>query len=83
MPFIFDKINSWRLMSNEFVYPDEGAEIFALVEDDLGEPEPYSPFVLQLVFEEKGRWRLVEFDPEEQEEYLRVNNYTIVAWRYV
>lgn len=89
MAFIFDKIDSWKLMSQGFKYPEEGREIFALIEDDMGENAqedsdlPYYPFVERLVFEGKGRWRLLDFDPEDQEEYLRVNNYSIVAWRYV
>lgn len=30
-----------------------------------------------------NRWKLLDYDPEEEEEYLRSNNFTVVAWRYL
>ena len=96
MTFRFEQIDSWVKFSEvvpfdgweKLTYPPIGERIFALVEEDqvgyyTSESEKYMPSVMELVYEGDAKWRLVDFDPETQEEYLQINTYSIVAWRPV
>ena len=62
--------------------PEKGRPFFGLIEEDTCDPTLY-PGVLLMVREQDGRYRLLDFDPAEQEEYLRTNSYCIQAFRYM
>ena len=62
--------------------PEKGRPFFGLIETDTCDPTEY-PGVLLMVREQDGRYRLLDFDPENQEEYLRTNSYCIQAFRYM
>ncbi len=65
--------------------PEVGRAIWALIEEDTCDPTQ-SPGILRLIAEENGeyyKYRLLDFDPERQEEYLNSNYINIVAWRYM
>lgn len=50
-------------------------------EDDVVfDSRKYYLFIRKAVYD--GKWRLVDYDPEYEEEYLRTNNFGIIAWRY-
>lgn len=88
------KLNSempWTLMydgvvlGKRFDMPEPYRPFIALVEKDTCDPTAY-PCLLLLVFEPDAppgqRYRLLDFDPEIQEEFL-LQYLTIRAWRYL
>jgi hypothetical protein len=75
------KLNSempWVLTHVES-YPTN-IPFIGLVEQDTCDPTIY-PSVMFFIKEGPGKIRLLDFDPELQEEYLQYNSHEIVAWR--
>ena len=59
--------------------PEVGRPVFALVEEDVTEPESW-PGVLKLVRREDDRWNVL--DPGEDQEHELSQSYTVIRWRY-
>jgi hypothetical protein len=76
------KKDQWQFIKHG--YPKFGEEVFALVEPDVIIAPEDGPFILTLVCEEGSyvKWRVPNFDPEHEEEYVNTNALTLVAWRY-
>ena len=76
----------WTLKSTAF--PEPGKPVYILYEEDVVDPEVH-PTVRRAVLEERSPfagqslyWRLLDFDPETEEEILQ-QYFTVIAWRYV
>ena len=83
----------WTFITQEKEsYPLDGLPVYALVEETVGgDITGEEPIIGELVWFERiagllpdspiSAWKLVNFDPDEQDEILQPN-YTVVAWRY-
>lgn len=63
-------------------WPEVDRPVFILIEEDTCDPRQY-PGILKVVLQSDRRMRLVDFDPETQEEFLNQNVYGVIAWRYM
>jgi hypothetical protein len=86
---------SWKFsIFTEADLPKHNVPVFILVESDVIDETDnfnveYMPFVrpaMLVKFTDQpftiSRWKILDFDPEEEEEYLQ-QAFTVVAWRYV
>lgn len=74
----------WVVVNKEEDLPELEQPVLALVEHDT-ELDNDLPFVEELILEcveDFFRWRLLNFNPKIQEEYLQ-QYLTVIAWRYV
>ena len=83
-----DKLMTWQFDPD--VIPDLNRPLFILVENDVvsdpGFPEdpediPFTRSAMLVPGELTLRWKLLDFDPETEEEYLH-GYFSVVAWRY-
>lgn len=76
-------LNSGMQWNFEEDLPDN-IPIWVLAEEDTCDPTK-PPSIFRIIHEPKGQGpyqnRLLDFDPEHEEEYLSGNNWEIVAWR--
>ena len=73
----------WTVINSEKDLPILNKNVIALVEYNSESNEDF-PFVDEFILESYNdffRWRLVNFDSENQEEYLQ-QFLTVIAWRY-
>jgi hypothetical protein len=89
------KLNSempWHPFIVDISEPEENREVFLLVEEDTCDPDLY-PWVCKAVKIKKDfihisspymyRFKLCDVDLEEQEEFLSLNYFNIISWRYM
>lgn len=64
-------------------FPNKNAPVYILVEESACRDNvPFLAKAILVKTDPTWCWKLLEFDPEEEEEILQ-QHYSVVAWRYV